>query len=270
MRMEERKQNSYVHVKGEGAPLVMVHGIISDSTFFEAAAEVLKEDYQVVTYDRRGYGDHRGETCSDYSVHAQAEELREILEGYCREPAWVIGNSAGGLIAVEAALCYPELFRGMVLVEPSLGYDEEEREKLLSWNKELNGYVEAGRIKSALPAFSRVTGDDRGKKGTASLKEMKRTYQNLSAFMYGELNEVQRYLPPLESLRRLPMPVVNAVTEKGKDSIFATSSEKAAQIIGWRTVTLPGYHNVAKDMPREFACRIRDILSGYGYCAAAE
>lgn len=263
-------QKSYVHVNGKGAPLVMIHGIISDSTFFEGAVEVLKEDYQVITYDRLGYGARRDEENSDYSVHAQAEELREILKAYCLEPAWIVGNSAGGLIALEAALCYPELVRGMILVEPSLGYDEGEREKLLCWNRELNGYVKEGRIKSALPAFSRVTREAEGKKEAVSLKEMRRTYQNLSAFMYGELNEVQRYLPPAESLRKLPMPVVNAVTEKGKESIFATSSRKAAEILGWRTVTLPGYHNVAKDMPREFADRIKDILSEYEYCAAAE
>lgn len=260
-QMEEKKRDSYVHRKGAGMPLVMVHGIISDSSFFEESAEILAEDYQVITYDRRGYGENTQEKYSDYSVHAQAEDLAEILEAYCSEPAWVVGNSAGGLIAIEAALFYPELIRGMILIEPSLGYEETEREKLLSWNQELNQYVKEGRIKSALPAFSRITGGGKGKKA-ASLKEIKRSYQNLFAFMYNELNEVQRYLPPAESLKRLPMPVLTAVTEEGRNSIFATSSETGAKKLGWPVVTLPGFHNVAKDLPREFAACIKELLSG--------
>lgn len=259
--MKEKIRDSYVHRKGAGTPLVMVHGIISDSSFFEESAEILAEDYQVITYDRRGYGENTREKYSDYSVHAQAEDLAEILGTYCSEPAWVVGNSAGGLIAIEAALFYPELIRGMILIEPSLGYEETEREKLLSWNQELNQYVKEGRIKSALPAFSRITGGGKGKK-SASLKEIKRSYQNLSAFMYGELNEVQRYLPPAESLKRLPMPVLVAVTEGGRNSIFATSSETGAMKLGWPVVTLPGFHNVAKDLPSEFAACIKELLSG--------
>lgn len=261
--MEDTIHNIYVQIKGKGTPLLMVHGIISDSAFFENAGNILAADHQVITYDRRGYGKSNKETYSDYSVHAQAEDLADILRRNSCEPAWVVGNSAGGLISIEAALYAPELIKGMILIEPSLGYEAAEREKLLCWNKELNGYVREGRIKSALPAFSRVTGAAETGKKVASLKELKQTYQNLSAFMYGELNEVQRYLPPVERLRGLSMPVIVAVTEQGRESIFATSSESGARIVGWPVAVLPGYHNVAKDMPDEFAMRIKKIIAEY-------
>lgn len=263
MENEGRKQKLYVHVRGSGMPLVMVHGIMSDSTFFDGAADALADDYRVITYDRRGYGGSGREEYTDYSVHTQAEDLAEILRDYCSEPAWLVGNSAGGLISIETALSYPELIRGMVLIEPSLGYEKTEREKLLAWNQELNQYVQEGRIKSALPAFSRITGGADAKKEPASLKELKRTYQNLSAFMYGELNEVQRYLPPAGRLKELGMPVTVAVTEKGRDSIFATSSESGARKIGWPVAVMPGYHNVAKDMPCEFAASVRKIVGSF-------
>ena len=249
-------ENLHVNISGQGVPLVMIHGIISDSTFFDKSAVCLAEKYQVITYDRRGYGNSDQVSYSDYTVRAQAEDLICILRTFCREPAWILGNSAGSLIALEAALNYPELIRGMILLEPSLGYDPDEREKLLGWNRELNEYVEQRRIKRALMAFSRVIG---GKAGSAasSLQEMRQTYQNLETFMYGELNEVQHYLPPIESLMALKIPVVIGVTEDGRDSIFATSSESAARLIGWPVVRYPGYHNVAKEIPEEFA-RVTD------------
>jgi hypothetical protein len=68
-------------------------------------------------------------------------------------------------------------------MEPSLGYEETEKEKLAAWNRELNAYVAEGKIKRALPAFSRVIGGTDSGEKTTSLKEMRQTYSNLSAFM---------------------------------------------------------------------------------------
>lgn len=254
----------HTSVQGEGAPLLMIHGIISDGSFFEGAARILAEEYQVITYDRRGYGKSLG-TFQDFSVGIQAGDARTILEECCKEPAWVLGNSAGGLIGLELALRYPWLVRGMILVEPSLGYAPEEQEKLRAWNRELNGYLDSGKIKQALPAFARVIGGGENSGKSSSLREMKQTYQNLSNFMYGELNEVQHYLPPSETLAALRVPVAVAVTEQGKEGIFATSSLDGARRLGWPVLKLPGFHNVAKEQPEEFAGRIAAAFkNGFG------
>ena len=255
-----RHNGIYMDICGKGEPIVMIHGIISDSTFFEGGVKYLADHYTVITYDRRGYGKSNTAECPDYTVHAQAEELVSILQAECREPAWIVGNSAGGLVALEAALWHPELIKGMILIEPSLGYEPEERKKLLDWNKELNEYLEAGKIKRALPAFSRVIGSSKSNDNSITLEEMKKTYQNLQAFMFGELNEIQHYLPPIEQLRQLEMPVTIAVTEEGRESIFATSSLTAAEMIGWPVAWFPGNHNVAKEMPEEFSESVHRLL----------
>ncbi len=237
----------------------MIHGIISDGTFFQESASLLSRCFKTITYDRRGYGKNTKIPFSDYSIPAQAEDAAAILRETAGEPAWILGNSAGGLIGLEVALCHPELIRGLVLLEPSLGYDPAERAKLQAWNQELNKYRSEGRIKRALPAFSRVIGGG-GDSAPASLTEIRQTYQNLHAFMYGELNEVQNYLPPPGQFQHLEIPVTIAISEKGKNSIFASSSRAAADLIGWPVRYIPGYHNVAKDMPREFSESLCDII----------
>lgn len=262
-KIEELNQDLYIKMQGQGSPILAIHGIISDSTFFDKAAMYLSECYEIITYDRRGYGKSNQSDFLNYSVHAQAMDAAKILWENCSEPAWIVGNSAGGLIAIELALYYPELVKGMILIEPSLGYDEIERGKLLAWNQELNGYVKENKIKKALPAFSRITGGPKSTAKSVSLAELKMTYHNLSTFMYGELNEVQNYLPPIEKLREFSMPVVVGVTEEGKESIFATSSKNGAEMLGWPVVLFPGYHNVAKEMPEEFAQKIKEIIFEY-------
>ena len=259
----EKNQGLYKKVQGLGSPILMIHGIISDSSFFEDSVSYLSKKYRVMTYDRRSYGKSNRKEYKDYSVHTQAEDAAAILREFCHEPAWIVGNSAGGLIAIELALSHPELVRGMILIEPSLGYEERERKKLLDWNKELNEYVAADRIKLALPAFARVVGGTSKTNQTTSLNETRQTYQNLSAFMHGELNEVQNYLPPIENLKKLSMPIVVAVTEEGRQSIFATSSLSGAKMTGWPVEWIPGFHNMAKELPEQFSEKIFQIVSQY-------
>ena len=253
--------NLYTEVAGAGTPLLMIHGIISDGSFFDGCLPFLSGDYRVITYDRRGYGRSTGEDWKDFTVGTQAEDAAWVLKQYTDRKALIFGNSAGGLVALELAFRYPDLVRGMVLLEPSLAWEEEERKKLRQWNRELNEYAEAGRIKRAMPAFTRVTGAP-ASGGGGSLAEMKKTFADLKNFMYGELNEVQGYDPGLERCRHLQIPVKVAVTEKGRESIFATSSVSGAELAGWEIVTFPGYHNTAKDMPEEFAAALKKALKG--------
>ncbi len=131
----------HTQVRGEGEALLLIHGILRDSGFFDAAAERLSEHYRVITYDRRGYGKSRSGNWSSYTVKEQAEDAEAILRALCTSPAWIVGNSAGGLIATQLALQAPELVCGMILLEPSFGYDAQANEDLRAWNRELNEYV---------------------------------------------------------------------------------------------------------------------------------
>lgn len=242
-----------VRVLGEGEPLLMIHGIISDSSFFEGAAERLCERFRVISYDRRGYGRSEAPGDGDFSVAAQAEDAARVLDEWAGEPAWVFGNSAGGLVATELALRYPHLVRGMVLLEPSLVVDEETAAEIAAWNAELNGYLEQGSIKRALPAFARVVGEPAGSGPRQSLAQMRQVFANLENFMHGELNCVQRNHPSVEVLRSLGVPVRVMVTKEGRQGMFGRTSERGAQVLGWPVDFVEGYHNTARDNPVAFA-----------------
>jgi len=248
-------------VAGQGEPLLMIHGIISDGSFFAKAVDILKDNYKVITYDRRGYGASKTSEMTDYSVMGQARDAIELLVDNVSEPAWIVGNSAGGLIAIEMYLQHPELVKGLILLEPSLVYDEESVSLIAEWNKELNGYVNENKIKKALAAFSRVTGQPSGTAGGSnSLMELKQTYANLANFMHGELNDIQSYRPEIEKVKAIKVPVRVLVTEDGSDSIFARTSVSGAKILGWKTEMVPGYHNTIKDNANELAIIINEII----------
>lgn len=227
----------------------MIHGIISDSSFFAEISGRLSTRYKVITYDRRGYGNASRTEGMEFTVAQQAKDAADVLRQTCGEPAWIVGNSAGGLIALELCMRYPALTRGMLLVEPSISFDPECVAAMAEWNRELNDYLDSGRIKRALPAFGRVTGDPGAGGQGLSLSQMKTVYANLSNFMHGELNEVQRYTPTRQQLSAIPVPVQILITESGKDSIFGKSSLMLAKEMNWEAVFLPGYHNALRDAP---------------------
>ena len=249
-----------VNVRGSGEAVLMVHGIISDASFFDGAADVLKDKYKVIAYDRRGYGKNE-DTLQQFTVAAQAEDAANVIKMYSDGPAWVFGNSAGGLISIELALKFPELVKGLILLEPSLVYDDESVRLIEEWNRELNGYVESKKIKRALPAFSRVIGGEASAE-KMTLEQMKQTYKNLTNFMYGELNEVQHYRPDIETVRGIKCPVKIFVTADGQDSIFAKTSVAGAKTVGWDIIEVPGRHNMAKEKATEFAGALDETIEG--------
>lgn len=250
-------------ISGDGPALIMIHGIISDSTFFEECQKWLSSFYTVISYDRRSYGNSTSVKYTDYTVRTQAEDVAEIIRSLQLGSAYILGNSAGGLIGLELAIQHPSLVKGLLMIEPSLGYDPSEKNKLLGWNRLLNQHKEEGKYKQVLPLFSELTGEARGS-AEFSMAQMKRTYQNLSAFLNGELNEVQHYLPSRDRLKNITAPVAIAVSERGRDGIFGTSSSTAADIIGWPLFHLPGYHNTYKAFAADAAVFTHGIFSSMG------
>ena len=251
-----------VFATGQGDPLLMLHGIISDASFFDEAATKLAGSYRVITYDRRGYGASDKPADGDYTVAAQADDAAAVLQEHASAPAWVFGNSAGGLIAVELCLRHPQLVRGLVLLEPSLVVDPDSKAQIAAWNAELNGYVESNRIKRALPAFARVVGDPSGGKGASSLAQMRAVFANLDNFMHGELNEVQRYAPSPQVLAGIQVPVCVLVTKQGRDGMFGQTSRSGAEALGWPIAYVEGYHNAARDNAPAFAATLTQVLEG--------
>ena len=108
-------------VTGGGPPVVFVHGGFGGAARrFEASRpwwvdELFARQFTVVTYDRRGCG--RSEVPEDgYDMETFAADLHELLGHVGMAPAYLIGSSAGGPIAIQFALTYPAEVRALVLV----------------------------------------------------------------------------------------------------------------------------------------------------------
>ena len=120
----------YYEAHGSGQPLVMIHGGLGGgegcAQTMEHHAEILSGSFQVISYDRRAAG--RSETPADgYSILNYAEDLRLLLDHLGVGPAHILGSSAGGPIALQFALEYPERTLSLLLINTMTYVQESER-----------------------------------------------------------------------------------------------------------------------------------------------
>ena len=105
------------HLRGDGPTIVLLHAGVADRrSWAEVAAALNRDGADVLTYDRRGFGDTPGTTATFDHV----DDLRSVLEQSTDAPAWLVGNSQGGRIALDLALSDPERVAGLVLMAPAV------------------------------------------------------------------------------------------------------------------------------------------------------
>ena len=111
----------HYEVDGQGPVLAFIHGGFGGegSSVLPRQRDwqqVIAKDYSVITYDRRSAG--QSEYPEDgYTLPTFASDLRELLRRLGIQRAVVMGDSAGGPIALTYALNYADTVDALILVE---------------------------------------------------------------------------------------------------------------------------------------------------------
>ena len=111
----------YYEKCGTGPAVLFIAGSPGDAGNFTRAADVLSDEFTVVTYDGRGNSrSPRPTGWKTTSVVEQADDAAGLIQALGLAPAMVFGASAGALIALDVMIKYPRLFRAGILQEPSI------------------------------------------------------------------------------------------------------------------------------------------------------
>lgn len=123
----------HVQRRGDGAPpLVLLHGFAASTFSWREVIGPLSERRAVVAFDRPAFGlterptreewgsadDWR--THNPYSSEAAVELTIGLLDTLGIERAVLAGNSAGGTVAMLAALQHPDRVEALVLLDPAV------------------------------------------------------------------------------------------------------------------------------------------------------
>jgi pimeloyl-ACP methyl ester carboxylesterase len=105
---------------GDGPPLILVGGALSDRAAAAPFATLLGPRFTVVAYDRRGRGD--SDDTPPYAVEREIEDLGAVI-GVAGGEAFVFGHSSGAALALEGAIQRLPISR-LALYEPPFIVDD--------------------------------------------------------------------------------------------------------------------------------------------------
>jgi pimeloyl-ACP methyl ester carboxylesterase len=107
--------------QGRGAPVVFVHGAISDHRTWESQREAVTKRYRYIALDRRYFGTAPWpDTGVRVSQTRDAADLAAFIRALEIEPAFVVGISGGANVALITAVRYPGVIRAVFVQEPGL------------------------------------------------------------------------------------------------------------------------------------------------------
>jgi pimeloyl-ACP methyl ester carboxylesterase len=104
---------------GAGPDVVLLHAVTANMAVWLVSnlLETLAEDFRVTAYDLRGHGLSAAPP-TGYTSADMAEDFRGLHEALGLGPAYLVGHSFGGVVAMHAAATYPDRVSGVILSDP--------------------------------------------------------------------------------------------------------------------------------------------------------
>lgn len=106
--------NLYCQEKGEGEPLLLLHGNGEDGIYFVHQVAYFSDRYRVITVDTRGHGKSPRGT-APFTMEQFAADLHKLMDELEIQKAIILGFSDGANIAMKFALKYPDRVKALIL-----------------------------------------------------------------------------------------------------------------------------------------------------------
>jgi pimeloyl-ACP methyl ester carboxylesterase len=109
---------AYVDSGGDKPVLLLVHGLSSYLSFWDAQISAFSDEYRVIALDLPGYG-ASDRPDAPYTPPWFAEVLVQFMDALGVDQVHLAGHSMGGQTGLFLAMAHPERLRSLVLVAPA-------------------------------------------------------------------------------------------------------------------------------------------------------
>jgi pimeloyl-ACP methyl ester carboxylesterase len=127
-------QLAYMDEGSGDKTILFIHGLGSYAKAWQKNIAALKENFRCIAVDLPGYGkSDKGDYA--YSMTFYGEQIKSMIAKLNLQNVYLAGHSMGGQIAMVTGLRYPDLIKGLILINPA-GFEEfSEGEK--EWFREV-------------------------------------------------------------------------------------------------------------------------------------
>jgi pimeloyl-ACP methyl ester carboxylesterase len=257
--------------RGSGPMLLLIAGGNGDAGPFEPLAQALGGQYEVVSYDRRGFSRstlHEPLALADGAqrLATDCEDARRLIEHVGGGTAHVFGSSSGAIAALHLLLRHPQRVRSLVAHEPpliDLLPDAAEHVRLFA--AVYGTYRESG-VEAAMRQFLTAIGlpmrpPPAGELPAELRAQFERMRQNQAYWLEHELRQYPRLTPDLAALQPYAARFVLGVGQDSRGTLPYRSSPVLAERLGISVSEFAGGHIGYVTHPLEFAAGLQRVLS---------
>ena len=271
-RVTTEGDDLYYEVRGQGQPLLMIPPAGGDGWQYAFVADILADEYKVITYDRRANARSTMNNPQNFEISQQSRDAVAVLRAVGEESAFVFGNSSAAVIALDMAKTQPQAIRAVVVHEAPLARLHPNAQK---WQRFFAGvYMMAFRFGPSLAALRFFFGVQlparqmiqATKPSNAHREQSSEPYidskKGVDFLMKYELLPVTNYLPDVAQIKHNGVKVTIALGQWALDhKVWYTEADQIlAGQLGCEVVTFPGHHGAFMDQPDEFAATLRAVL----------
>jgi 3-oxoadipate enol-lactonase len=116
-----------LHHRVQGNPagpwLVLLNGLLSDTTMWAGVLPGLADRFRILTFDSRGQGRSDAPLEGPYATSQLAEDAWELFQTLGIALPWLVGLSNGTALSLELLCAHPEAFPGAVLTSALSHFD---------------------------------------------------------------------------------------------------------------------------------------------------
>jgi pimeloyl-ACP methyl ester carboxylesterase len=256
----------HTQTRGHGPAVLLIAGAGGDAAELAGVADALADAFCVTTYDRRGNSrSPRPAGWAATSLAEQADDAAALLSALGQQPAVVVGTSAGGSIALEAALRHPEAVRAAIVHEPPiLAGTADPQTVTAGLGAMIQQGMTAGGPAAAMKSFLRWAAGDAAFEAIDPA-ERNRYVGNGEVFFGVEQAAFLAYAPAVEALAGAQVPILAAASSANRDLasphhfLYQAASWLARQL-GTDLVEVPGGHMAYLTDPAAVAEGLRPLL----------
>lgn len=244
-----------------GAPrqtIVLSHALGCDLTMWDALANVLAADCDVVAYDHRGHGSSAA-PATLYTMEELTEDAaRLVSELNCGPVVW-IGLSMGGMIGQELAIRNPSLVLALIIANSTSAYPDAVRE---AWQQRIDTVRAHGIEAIADAVMERYFHEQFRTERAATVAGYRRRLTTTSQAGYMGCCNAVRTVNTTDRLARITVPTLVIAGALDQGAPVPMSETIAKEIPGAKLAVLDGASHLAViEQPKAFAQAVVDFLS---------
>ena len=261
-------------VAGEGPLLVVIPGAQGSLEVYQGLSAHLRSKYQVLSYDRRGFGQSRLEGEQDYDrrLDTDADDVAALIAHVGGAPAIVFGSSSGAIVALRVLTRHQEAVRLLVAHEPPACRWLPDPEAAIAQNFAVYEKAKAQGAPAAMQDFAPrwLAPSDRERLAQAAHSPAAGQIQaNMAYWFEHELRQYPATRFDIGAIKAQADRLALVAGEEMRGYPTFEITEAMAREFAKAMTILPGGHVGYATKPEPFAMALAQILEIHGSASAA-